>query len=89
MFFTGAFDFELSNTLQSPHDKELWDDDVLSALADDDKALFKDGYVSNKGNVVTIHIANGNLDRISDVMRWFSLNGGGVEIVIEPFAGWQ
>ena len=43
MFFTGVFDLESCSTAQRPHDKELWDDDVLSTLEDYDKKLFKDG----------------------------------------------
>ena len=88
MFFTGVFDLESCSTAQRPHDKELWDDDVLSTLEDYDKKLFKDGYVSNAGNVVTIHIGSENLDRVADVKRWFSLGEGGLEIEIEPFVGW-
>ena len=88
MFFTGVFDLESCSTAQRPHGKEPWDDDVLSTLEDYDKDLFRDGFVSNTGNVVTIHIGDANHDRIADVRKWFSLDDGGLEVEIEPFAGW-
>ena len=89
MFFTGVFDLESCSTAKKIHDKDPWDDDVLSTLEDIDKDLFRDGYVSNTGNVVTIYIGNANIYRIDDVKKWFSLNQSGIEVLLRPFNGWN
>ena len=89
MFFTGAFDLDLCSTVQKPHEGDPWDDDVVSTLSDDDRMLFRDGYVSNVGSVVTIHIGNESMNRLEDVKKWFSLGDSSIsEIKTEIFTGW-
>ena len=65
MFFTGTFSIEDSflNTAQKPHDEHHpYDDDVVSRITEDGIAAMmnditaKDGFVSNVGDTVTIHI---------------------------------
>ncbi len=73
MFFTGTFKFEngIINTCQRCHDKEEYDDDPFhGGLLED-----PDGFVTNKGNEITIHIKPDVISRknINSVKEAFSL----------------
>ena len=73
MFYTGRFNLD-GNVCQKIHSEEEYDDDVISnsSIAAD---IYSDGYVSNEGSVVTIHIKPGYSDKdISFVKEMFHLN---------------
>lgn len=96
LFFTGAFSLD-GMTVQRPHficndvdkDTELSDDDVVSWFQESENTLFKDGYVSNVGTVVTIHISPESSDKdISFIKKIFGL-AYATEVIIVPFEGWE
>lgn len=103
MFFTGTFSIEDSflNTAQKPHDEHHpYDDDVVSRIAEDNIAFImknitgKDGFVSNVGDMVTIHIKEEYLiytANIEIIKKRFCLSEeNGVKTVsVVPFSGWE
>ncbi len=103
MFFTGTFSIEDSflNTAQKPHDEHHpYDDDVISRIAEDEIALMmcdftaKDGFVSNVGDTVTIHIREEYLiyaATIEIIKKKFCLSeeNGVKSVSVVPFSGWE
>ncbi len=103
MFFTGTFSIEDSflNTAQKPHDEHHpYDDDVISRIAEDGIAVImnditaKDGFVSNVGNAVTIHIREKYLiyaATIEIIKKKFCLSEehGVKSVSVVPFTGWE
>ena len=98
MFFTGVFSID-NNTLtcnQKPHEKERYDDNVISWFSyadEDEKQMFSDGYVSNKGEVATIHLRPECMEEpiIEEIKSTFGLyeEYGISEAIITPFYGWD
>ncbi len=89
MFATGAFTAD-GLTIQKYHDKETFDDDVVSRISDVDKESFSDGYVSNIGNAITIYIKKelNTADTIEFIKKIFFLNSPDLTVSVEPFLGW-
>ena len=89
MFATGAFTAD-GLTIQKYHDKEPFDDDVVSRISETYKASFPDGYVSNIGSTVTIHIKKelNTADTIEFIKKIFFLNSPDLTVSIEPLFGW-
>ncbi len=89
MFATGLFKVT-GLTMQKYHDTEPYDDDVLSRVTDKDKNTFTDGYVSNKGRKVTIHLKKElyNHDTIDYIKRIFYLTGKDLSVFIVPLSEW-
>ena len=98
-FSTGAFavfpDGGL-NAAQKLHSVpgELYDDDVLSWLiSNDDKEMFSDGYVSNKGDCITIHIRPElNKEKTINTVKDIFLHEQdeiGLSVKIAKFRGWD
>ncbi len=103
MFFTGTFSIEDSflNTAQKQHDEQHpYDDDVISRIAKDEIALMmcdftaKDGFVSNVGNAVTIHIREKYLNTavtVEIIKKKFGLSeeNGVKSVSVVSFSGWD
>ena len=103
MFFSGTFSIEDSflNTAQKPHDEyHPYDDDVISRIAEDGIAVImnditaKDGFVSNVGNAVTIHIREKYLNtavtvEIIKIKFGLSEENGVKSVSVVPFSGWE
>lgn len=83
MFFTGAFKLETGSltTCQRCHDKEEYDDEIL------DSGLLEDphGYVTNTGNVITIHIKKtyNNTAEINSIRCAFGLTDNRMAVEIK------
>ena len=93
MFATGLFTIDNEGyvlTAQKYHDLEPYDDDVVSRISEEDKVNFNDGYISNAGNTITIHIkVKLNSDKtIYHLKEVFSLNNSELNIIIAQFYGW-
>lgn len=91
MFFTGSFSLDGFTCQRAHDDNDPWNDDVLSWI-DNNEFLEDGGYVSNIGDIATIHIRNGYLAKditfIKTIFGLYSEHGiNQVEIV--PFEGWQ
>ena len=91
MFFTGSFSLDGFTCQRAHEDDDPWNDDVLSWI-DNNEFLEDGGYVSNIGDIATIHIRNGYLAKditfIKTIFGLYSEHGiNQVEIV--PFDGWQ
>lgn len=96
MFFTGAFELigdDCLNTIHKIHDKEKYDDDVTSwILEDGDVDVFSDGYVSNEGNFITIHVRPEiNNDKTIELIKdFFDVEeDDSCEIIVVEFLGWE
>ena len=98
MFFTGTFSIMdgVMVTCQKAHpDDYAFDDDVVSRIvepAHDPTA--KDGFVSNVGDVVTIHLKQEHMDNdaaVARVKRYFALSeeNGVRSVSVVPFSGWE
>jgi len=91
MFFTGSFSLDGFTCQRAHDDNDPWDDNVISWI--DSNEFWEDGgYVSNIGDIATIHIRNGYLAKditfIKTIFGLYSEHGiNQVEIV--PFDGWQ
>ena len=98
MFFTGVFSID-NNTLtcnQKPHEKERYDDNVISWFSyadEDEKQMFSDGYVSNKGEVATIHLRPKCMEEpiIEEIRSTFVLyeEKGVSKVIVTTFSGWD
>ena len=96
MFFTGVFNID-HNVCQKIHDKEKYDDDVVSWFSEkgeEDRLMFSDGYVSNKGEQMTIHIRPEYLNNEETIERLKSIffhpgESGISEIKVVEFQGWD
>lgn len=91
MFFTGSLSLDGMTCQRAHTDSDPWNDDVLSWI-DSNEFLEDGGYVSNIGDIATIHIRNGYLAKdivfIKTIFGLYSEHGiNQVEIV--PFEGWQ
>ena len=94
-FATGAFSVD-GMTSQRFHFNDMFDDDVISSFIEFEweyKEFFCDGYVSNVGDVVTIHIKPEYMK--DDIIRFVKMMFGlgeesGIKMVdIVPFDGWD
>jgi hypothetical protein len=90
MFYTGVFAFDSCATMWEHTEEKVFDDDVLSWFdekAKKDFLLYPDGYVSNVGKIVTIHIDKEliNTRAVDEVKRTFKLNdpNDGLTIIVE------
>ena len=90
MFYTGVFVFDSCATMREHTEEKVFDDDVLSWFDDKEKKdfmLYPDGYVSNVGNIVTIHIDKEliNTRAVDEVKRTFRLNNpdNGLTVIVE------
>ena len=90
MFYTGVFVFDSCATMREHDESNVFDDDVLSWFDDKEKKdfmLYPDGYVSNVGKVVTIHIDKEliNTPAVEEVKRTFRLNNpdDGLTVIVE------
>lgn len=96
MFFTGAFalfgDGDL-NITHKIHDQEKYDDDVVSWVLEEGGAdEFTDGYVSNEGNIITIHIKPElNTDKTIDLIKdhFAAEADDSWDIKVVEFRGWE
>ena len=90
MFITGTFSLG-GMTTQRIHGAEF-DDDVLSWVDETDVEFCTDGYISNVGSVVTIHIRPGYSEHnLAFVKKMFGVHpyNGVSQIVVVPFDGWE
>ena len=90
MFYTGVFALDSQATFREHDENHVFDDDVLSWFGDKEKQKFvlqPDGYVSNVGNIVTIHIVKELIGTKyeNEVKREFELNtnNDNIDIIIE------
>ncbi|MBQ1333655.1 MAG: hypothetical protein IIY36_12070 [Lachnospiraceae bacterium] len=74
MFFTGAFKVDERTMLavNKVHDGTQYDDDVISWLSEDEMTVYSDGYISNHGDILTMHIkteymSEDNIDRVKSL----------------------
>ena len=94
MFMTGLFRITEDGyifTAQRVHsDCDDINDDVISTILEEDKESYNDGYVSNDGKVITIHIKKEMSDEntINSIKRVFSLNKEDLTVLVELFNGW-
>lgn len=91
MVFTGSFSLDGSTCQRAHDDTNPWNNDVLSWI-DSNEFMEDGGYVSNIGDIATIHIRNDYLAKdiafIKTIFGLYSEHGiNQVEIV--PFEGWQ
>ena len=103
MFFTGTFSIEdcFLNTAQKLHDEHFpYDDDVISRIAEDENDIImndftaKDGFVSNVGDAVTIHIREKYLNTavtVEIIKKKYGLSeeNGVKSVSVVPFSGWE
>ena len=95
MFFTGTFSID-GVCAQKVHESERCDDDVITWFSKEDeeeKNRHPDGYVSNEGSIVTIHILpeyqnEKNIDFIKRIFGLFE-ECGVTEVRIVTFSGWD
>lgn len=98
MFFTGTFSIMdgFLLTCQKAHpDGHAFDDDVVSRSAEWERdPAAKDGFVSNAGDTVTIHLKQEyteNAAVVTRVKQYFALSeaNGVKSITVVPFSGWE
>ena len=89
-FFAGCFNTN-GETVLKAHIAGEYDDDVLSWVFESgNNKIFKDGFVSNKGNVVTIHIADDCIAKVELIKEWFGLKDNpDIKLEVEGFTGWD
>ena len=90
MFFTGTFSLDGVTGQRMHSDNDPWNDDVISWIDINDR--FEDGYVSNIGDIATIHVRPGCLEEeIAFIKKMFGLysKNGINQVLIVPFEGWQ
>ena len=91
MFETGVFGLD-GVTAQRIHNRNEWDDDVISWIDEPEISESNSGYVSNVGSVVTIHIRSGySREDLAFVKKMFGLypENGVSEVKTVPFEGWE
>ena len=98
MFFTGVFkiDGDAVFTNHKIHDEDLYDDDVVSWFSEaeeKEQSMYSDGFVSNKGDQMTIHVRPDylNEETIESLKGFFFHSGesGISEIKVAEFRGWD
>ena len=88
MFYTGVFTIGTCSVMREHNENRIFNDDVLSWFDEKQKQDFilqPDGYVSNFGNVVTIHISKELIGTgfETELKQTFHLNDDNLEIIIE------
>ena len=88
MFYTGVFTIGACCVMREHNETRIFNDDVLSWFDEKQKQDFilqPDGYVSNIGNAITIHISKELIGTgfETDLKQTFYLNDDNLEIIIE------